>query len=1353
MLTRMFALMLCLGCFGASFSSIRVTENSAKRLTFQWTTDNLRVIPTGAAASAIEFSGSNVDLGENGEAIVPAFSLHVGVPARGAISVRMGQVSSHVEPLRSPLRVRNAPKTGPRFPGLHFSGPWISDVTYAQFGRMRCAQLILRPVVSAAKGSSAQVLDKAEITIEFPAAQTAPAATSPKSDYAHMLRSLVLNYSVAAGWAAAAPSAKRASAKQYPLSTSQSMITFSVGDGHSGYNEGTINENGVIKLRGSDIISLLGYSPRISRVALYASCKGELPTQTPTPDQIPDGLSEVPLARFDANKNDTLDAGDYLLAYVSSISDWLYDTTVAPRRFTYKIDHYDDYRHYWIAIKSDSGLSLARMAPVSAPAQDTLTSFKSHLLLKKSVWPSLTQGGDGGLEWAWTSLTYYMPSFPIDNPVLPLADAAAPCSLQVISGYMTGSPNLTILYGGSAISTQGQYGTWSPFTYSPGSGLVLSINAGKSDTVELKQVEFRYMEKLTMTNQSSLTVFSPEDSGMVRYRLSGLPVDLVYIIRIGNADASMSLVDTVRGGGSYEWTDTAGIGVRYFVCTQQAIGSSPTLTLIGPKSGTDFTVRDLRALSTPIDYLIVTHPNFMVQAQRLARHKRNIGRFSNPKAISITDIYDQFSGSNTDPSALRNCLEYVHSQWTASFDYVVLMGAGHYDYRNIATRDTSFIPVAEFSDKCIEDYFVYLDPGDNASSPSSTPDCFLGRIPCRTAQDASQAVDKIIQTEDPTVADFGAWRNRMLLVADDDMQGTKVDQLSTQHEESSEMVDSLVEHLRPAIDVRKDYLFEYPWNAQHEKPESKQALINGINNGVAFVNYFGHGADNVWADEHIFMAEDIGNLQNSGEYPLISAFSCSVGKFDQPGTKRCLAEYCVLAANSAAISTISATREAYASDNEKLAGNFFVFCFDTSDSGARSLGEALTLAKNAGPDDNQKVYSYLGDPSIHLMRPARTISFTVVDNTGAVLKDTLKALQQVTIRGAILKKNGTADLQFGAAGNAKVQITLFNPAYATTRKDGGQALTRNNPVYKMPGTPIFAGQTQIVNGVFQQHILLPKNVTFNTSGIRLTGYGWIADSVALGSNANYLFHGFASTKITDTVGPSISIRPVYQGASVTAAAASSMGASSTDKISAPLPLTIEIDMFDSSGIDAVSSGPDEGTTFEVPGVIARTNINHKFQFGQGDYRRGTANWTFDAGTVPLGSYTISLTAQDLLGNVAKRSVAFEVTTEDELALYHVFTYPNPVPLGQVSNFYFDLSKTVTQTEEERVIVTIRLFTLSGRLVRVFKDVKRGQPFDGRDDFGHKLSPGVYLYQVIAEDRVQQKVVKSPIEKLAINPPR
>jgi len=1354
---------MCCGWVGSSFSGIRIIENTSKKFTFEWSTDNLRTVQ-GEGAASVSFTGANVDLGDNGEPVVPAYSLHIGVPLQGTVSVKLDVTATHTQQLTSPLRVRRAPGLGPRYPGLRFTGPWISEPEYVKIGRLRCGRFILRPVLYDKASNTIRVLDKAQCTIEFPAAaQTAAAPVPPSSDFGHMAKRLVLNYSVAAGWASAAGMAKRAAIKQFPVDPTQSAISFRIGDGHNGLGEGTIDENGIIRIMASDVTRILGAAP-IGNVALYASYKGAMASDVPELSQLPDGMSEVPMLRVDVNNNGIADSSDYFLAYVSSISDWYYDTSSI--QYFYSIDPYEDYRHYWITVKTSPGLTLSKMPPVSAAPAATFTSTKGHYLLKKSVSPSLTEGVNGGLDWAWTRLSYYMPSFTLDNFVLQNINYAAPCSVLVGVGYNAGAPSMNILVGGTAACQGCQFNGWYPITMAANQPFTISLNpVDRGDTLELKQVEFRYTQNLDMSNTTAMTVFSPEESlgTIARYRLSGLTGDLLYIFRIANNDASMMLIDTVRTAGTYEWSDTTGIGVRYFLCKEQAVKAAPPLAQVAPKSNTTFTLRDLRNLTVPVDYLIVTHPNFIVQAQRLAAHKKNIGRFLNPMAISIGDINDQFSGGNTDPAAVRNAIMYVRNQvatrWGTSFDYVVLMGLGHYDYRNIASSDTSFVPVAEFRDKCLEDFFVYLQPGEDPESDLTTPDCFIGRIPCQTSQGAAQVVDKIIQMEDPTFADFTGWRNRVILVADDDMQGLKQDQLGNQHMEASEYMDTIISHLQPAVDLRKIYLFEYEWNSLMEKPEANQAIINGINNGASIVNYFGHGSAEVWADEHILLPENIGNMQNNGQYPLISSFSCAVGKFDQPGQQRSLSEYLVMAQKSAAIATISAMREAYASDNQKLAGNFFSSVYDTTDTAARTYGEALALAKSECRDDNEKVYSYLGDPSLQTPRPARKIFLSLSNDSGKTI-DTVKALMRVTVKGTVSQNSGTPDLQFGTAEKpATVLISLFNPAFITSRKDNWQSMNSlpgvslNNQTYKWPGAELFAAQARVINGTFEQRILIPKSVTLDQNGANLTAYAWNGPTIAMGDKKDFIFHGFGQLPVNDTTGPTISVRPVYSSGSAVTDASASKGASSTDRIIGPLPLTLEIMLFDSNGIDIVSTGPDEGITFEVPGVVARTNINYKFQFDQGEFRKGEANWTFNDGAISPGTYTLKLSARDLLGNVSRKSITIEISAPQELALYHVFNYPNPMRMGESCRFYFDLSQTTSQSADDRVKVSIRLFTLSGRLVRVFNDIQRGELFDGKDNFNNPLSPGVYLYQMIAVDKVQQKVVKSKIEKLAINPPR
>ena len=86
------------------------------------------------------------------------------------------------------------------------------------------------------------------------------------------------------------------------------------------------NENGIIKMIGKDIIGLLGSSLPISQLALYGSHKGELPVIASGMGDLPDGVTEIPLMRFDLNGNGIVDSNDYVLAYVTGESDWAFDT-------------------------------------------------------------------------------------------------------------------------------------------------------------------------------------------------------------------------------------------------------------------------------------------------------------------------------------------------------------------------------------------------------------------------------------------------------------------------------------------------------------------------------------------------------------------------------------------------------------------------------------------------------------------------------------------------------------------------------------------------------------------------------------------------------------------------------------------------------------------------------------------------------------------------------------------------------------------------------------------------------------------------------------------------------------------
>jgi hypothetical protein len=677
---------------------------------------------------------------------------------------------------------------------------------------------------------------------------------------------------------------------------------------------------------------------------------------------------------------------------------------------------------------------------------------------------------------------------------------------------------------------------------------------------------------------------------------------------------------------------------------------------------------------------------------------------------------------------------------------VVLLGKGHYNYKSIKISEPVYIPTADFPNVCIEDYFAYLDSGEAPLSGSPAPDIFIGRLPCTSLPQATQMIDKIVEFEDPASADFGAWRDRVVMVNDDDMQGLSDDPLHDQHLRSSEIVAVWIASERPSADIRKVNEFEYPWNEIQQKPEARAALLNEINNGAAFVNYFGHGSNTLWADERILDPDALANLHNDKLYPLISSFSCAVGHFDRP-EQRCLSEDMVLAVSSGAIATVSATREAFSDANEDLATAFYKVMFDSTNVGT-TFGQAYTAAKvivQGGSESNAQIYSLLGDPSLRPVNCVRSVALDIINKSGASI-DTLKALQAITVRGSIRMGAGSViDANYGTIGKpASIQLSMFNPPYTTSRKDNGKD---PSITYTMPGAPVFTGQTSVINGTFEQTLHLPRKVTFNKPGASLIAFSWQGSDNGLGQKS-FIFSG-SDTGSSDTIGPTIAIRQLFDQTGSVDVNKSTVNALSTGRIQAVLPFSCEIDVFDPSGVDVVGTGPDEGLTIEVPGVLSKQNINQKFRFVDGDYRKGAATIEFTEGMVRTGTYAMTISAQDLAGNMTRKDFTLDVTQNQDLSISQVFNYPNPMKMGSTTAFYFNLSKS------SGIMCTIKLYTLSGKLIRVFYGAHSGQVFDGRDQMGNLLGPKVYLYQVIAEDnsQSQQKTVKSAIQKLAVHPPR
>ncbi len=124
-------------------------------------------------------------------------------------------------------------------------------------------------------------------------------------------------------------------------------------------------------------------------------------------------------------------------------------------------------------------------------------------------------------------------------------------------------------------------------------------------------------------------------------------------------------------------------------------------------------------------------------------------------------------------------------------------------------------------------------------------------------------------------------------------------------------------------------------------------------------------------------------------------------------------------------------------------------------------------------------------------------------------------------------------------------------------------------------------------------------------------------------------------------------------------------------------------------------------------------------------------------TLAVGSHTVAVSAQDLAGNAVSDSIQFKVT--GQFRLDFLGNYPNPFK----DKTYF----TYRLTEQTTSPVEIRIYTVSGRLIRVLHsdaaaEINYGEIYwDGTDRDGEPIANGVYFYKFTAR-RGDEKIERT-----------
>ncbi|KQT33100.1 hypothetical protein ASG22_17930 [Chryseobacterium sp. Leaf405] len=763
--------------------------------------------------------------------------------------------------------------------------------------------------------------------------------------------------------------------------------------------------------------------------------------------------------------------------------------------------------------------------------------------------------------------------------------------------------------------------------------------------------------------------------------------------------------------------------------------------------------QNLSALSN-VDYLIITVPEMMAQAQRLANYHQTKNNY-NVQIIDTDKIYNEFGSGSRDLTAIRDFVTKLNTP-LGTLKYVFILGDASYDYKNRISNNSNIVSSynSENSNDVIasyvtDDYIVMTKPQTVEHIDSNLPDLPVGRIPAATVTEAGNMIDKTLAYNNSLSGQsspFGEWRMKLDFVVDDDNDTGPIfhDVMNSTLSSVFESGTDLKEY-----NVRKLYLDAFPRQSTSggfRYPQVNQAIFNDVGNSL-YLFYFGHGGINGWAQERVFTLDEINNLNNFSNvysrFPFVSTITCEFTLWDEPATASAGEQLMKLKQGGPA--TMITSSRAIAVDYGIDFTNLFTQnIFKLTSDDFETLGYAhLNAKKQYGGQNNHLKVNYLGDPAMKLSRPKRLL---VIDNIETPVPGLIRGLDFVKVKGHINNPNGSVNTSF----NGKVIINIFDKRLNKTTLNNSGALS---PVlqYTEEGSAIVKAAGIAVNGVFTAEFYVPKDINYAIGTGRILAY---ADNKAsdVFNNQPVQVGDINPNGINDNEPPKVKL---YMNNTNFAEGG----------ITDQNPMLLAC-VTDDTGINSTGSGIGHDITVYLDGQIINTVVlNDFYSPGEGngcvspslaDYQKGNVTYPFR--NLAVGQHQLTFKVWDINNNSTTSTLNFEVKDEADqhLIINRPLNWPNPFT-----------NKTYVQFEhncDDILDVNVQIYTITGKLVRTLSQPVVAEPFlqgfrtprqaiewDGRDDFGATVAKGTYIFKIFAKSQNQEKCKGSAtaVEKMVL----
>ncbi|MEA3505074.1 MAG: type IX secretion system sortase PorU [Bacteroidota bacterium] len=718
-----------------------------------------------------------------------------------------------------------------------------------------------------------------------------------------------------------------------------------------------------------------------------------------------------------------------------------------------------------------------------------------------------------------------------------------------------------------------------------------------------------------------------------------------------------------------------------------------------------------------IDYLIISHSNFIDEAERLGEfHMLHDGL--SYKVVDIQKVYNEFGSGAPDVTAMRDFARHIYlsSSDGKRLRYLLFFGDASYDLFSDSDKNTNYVPTFESymslsisKSYCSDDYFALLDDGEGHKGAVSDDfegllDIGTGRFPAKTPKEAALLVDKVIGYANSELS-MGEWRNQICLIGDDED--------SNQHFQQAEDLAKIVDTGYVNYNLQKIYLDAFkqeitPGGSLY--PEVNEAVTQQMFRGALVMNYTGHGGNTGLAEERVLTIPEIENWSNVNALPLFITATCEFSPFDKPDIISA-GERILLHDNGGGIALFTTTRIAFSNYNHALNMRIYRELFKEKDGEYQRLGDFMIYAKSPNAPE---LYNFvlLGDPALKLAytNPDYDVVTTKINGEDIeTFSDTLKALSKVTISGEVRESNRLLN-NF----NGTIVPIVYDKKYTTSTlgNDSGSFPEE----FELQNSLLYKGKASVENGLFSFSFIVPKDIDYSYGFGKISYYAHNEFTDAAGSYSDIVIGGSSSDMGSDDEGPEITVfmndRNFVEG-----------------EIVNDNPLLIA-DIFDESGINTVGSGIGHDIVAYLDGNTSKSiSLNEYYSAELDSYKKGTVLYIYT--DLEDGLHTLTVKAWDVYNNSSEKTIEFEVSGNIKPEITELKNYPNP----------FDNETTIKIVHNqfnEKLKTDVRIFSFDGRLIKQIgpTDIQANGYFlpeihwDGTDGNGNRTQKGFYIYNVI-----------------------